>query len=578
MKKIFIYILVVFISISLSYSPKWYIETVDNTYCVGESTSIELDSNDHPHISYNEYNYRSELRYAYFDGSKWYWEIVDEDTGPGGYNSSLVLDKNDNPHIAYISNDPYNLKYAYFDSSKWNIEIIDTNNPTEWPFNYTSICLDSKGNPHISYYNSNGSDLKYAYFDGLKWNIEIVDSEGKVGWYTSIAIDSNDHPHISYDDETNRHLKYAYFDGTKWNIETVDDRIFTGRCTSIAIDKEDKPHIAYMGSPGLAYAYFDGTKWNIETVDNDHYGGHSSLSLDSNDLPHISYIYWTDDIKRLMYAYYDGKEWHIEIVDGDDDGFDTSIAIDRYDFPHISYADYDNLKYARYGYGLGITLTTFTAKPNNDAIILNWSISTDEDISGFNLYRRVVEPWVIHELPLQYSPVGTDYNLSNPVYTLSPVGENAHSPLQMGDDTQWTKVNTSLITGTNPYSYTDRDIAPETKYEYKLEAVISDKSEMLSTTQVTSGNGTPERFDITKIYPCPASDYINCVLSIQDAKVVNINIYDISGRLVSKSVMNVYNPGIIEAKIDTNELADGVYILNATSGVEKVKKHFVIVK
>ena len=84
----------------------------------------------------------------------------------------------------------------------------------------------------------------------------------------------------------------------------------------------------------------------------------------------------------------------------------------------------------------------------------------------------------------------------------------------MDDNAQWTKVNTSLITGTNPYSYTDRDVSPDTQYEYKLEAVVSDKAETLGTTSVESGKGTPESFEITSIYPCPASDVIKCIMNV----------------------------------------------------------------
>jgi len=565
MKKALIYILVfMFINISFS-SPKWYIETVDNTEYVGDNTSIELNSNDYPHISYAEYNYDGELRYAYFDGSKWNIEIVDEDTGPGGAFTSLVLDKYDHPHIAYT--DYGSLICAYYDGLKWNMEMVDIGSC------YLSIDLDSKEYPHISYCDGNKNDLKYSYYDGTKWNIETVDSNGKVGWYTSITIDKNNHPHISYDDETNWHLKYAYFDGTKWNIETIDDMIFTGRYSSIALDSKDQPHISYQRGGGLGYAYFDGSKWNIETVDNDHAGGYTSLALDSNDYPHISYNYWQDpDIVRLMYIYFDGEKWHKEIVDYEPNklvGVCTSIALDRYDYPHISYYKNANLGYARYGYGLGITLTSFTAMPGNDAITLNWTISTDEDISGFNLYRRIVPPGVIHELPLQ-TPVGTDYNMS------TTACEDTYP--RTDTNTQWTKINTSHITGTNPYSYTDKNVLPETKYEYKLEAVISDRSETLGTTSVTSGNENPSSFEITKIYPTPAVDSISIDVVLPEQVNIEITIYDITGRKVSTVARGLCNPGEYTLTSDVSWLTNGVYIVRMTTDSGCVSKNFVVAR
>ena len=97
-----------------------------------------------------------------------------------------------------------------------------------------------------------------------------------------------------------------------------------------------------------------------------------------------------------------------------------------------------------------------------------------------------------------------------------------------------------------------------------------------STTNKEPLNITP--LTIEKIYPCPANDYINCVLSIPYASNVNISIYDISGRLVYKTVITIDKPGLFETNIDTKGLTDGVYILNASSGIEKTISRFVVVR
>jgi len=566
MKNSLIYI-VILISINISFasSPKWYIETVDNTDFVGDNTSIKIDSNDYPHISYNEFNYDGELRYAYFDGEKWNIEIVDNNGNIQG-STSLALDYKYNPHIAYEDAGNYDLKYAYFDGFKWNIKVIDSNGHVG---GYSSIALDSKYNPHISYYDGNPNyDLKYAYFDGNKWNIEVVDSNGDVGKYSSISIDSKDHPHIAYCDDTNDKPKYAYFDGTKWNIEVIDTNSNLGRCTSIALDKEGNPHVAYLDIGLLKYAYWNRRSWVIKVVDTDHVGGHISLALDSNDYPHISYNYWMDypDIKRLMYIYFDGNEWHKEIVDNGNGylvGVCISIDLDRYNYPNISYYKHANLGYARYGYGVGITLSSFSAKPNNDAITLNWSVTTDEEISGFNLYRRPATPTV------------------SPVRELAPKGMPggiAQSPLQSGEDYVWTKVNTSLITGTNPYSYTDRDVKPETAYEYKLEAVVSDRNETLGTTKCKSEKGAPESFEIVSIYPCPASSIISIDVKIPNSSEIDIEIYDITGRRVCTTVRGLYNSGEYILTSDVSGFTNGVYIVRMTTDGFSASKNFVVAR
>ncbi|MGQ9706589.1 MAG: hypothetical protein ACUVWP_06255 [bacterium] len=136
--------------------PKWNIEVVDNTECVGDYSSIELDSNDHPHISYSEYGRNNDhLRYAYFDGSKWNIYVVDSYSG----SSSISLDSNNLPHVSYLcySESEMGLKYAYFDGTKWNIEIVD-NSIRSNQFGI-SIALDSKERPHISYCDAQFGDL-----------------------------------------------------------------------------------------------------------------------------------------------------------------------------------------------------------------------------------------------------------------------------------------------------------------------------------------------------------------------------------------------------------------------------------
>jgi len=230
---------------------------------------------------------------------------------------------------------------------------------------------------------------------------------------------------------------------------------------------------------------------------------------------------------------------------------------------------------------IGITLTSFTAKPNNNAITLNWSVSTDEDISGFNLYRRTTPPEAIHELPLQYPPVGTacpaeqarDYNLSS---NLTTVSEDTYP--RMNDNTQWTKVSASLITGTNPYSYTDKNVESERQYEYKLEAVVSDRQETLGTTKVTSGNETPSSFEISRIYPTPASSQISIDVMIPSQVDIDISIYDITGRKVSTVIRGQYNSGEYTLTSDISGLTNGLYIVRMTTEGLSASKNFVIVK
>jgi len=332
-----------------------------------------------------------------------------------------------------------------------------------------------------------------------------------VGWHTSITIDSSNYPHISYYDYFNWDLKYAYLDGSGWHIETVDAEENVGRDTSIALDSSGYPHISYR-------AYSDESGY------------------------------------YLKYAYQDISGWHIESVDvGENVGCFTSISLDSSNYPHISYYDIFNcdLKYAWFGPEFGINLTSFNTSPTGDkTIVLTWSVETTagEQIAGFNLYRR--------ELVVGKTSLGGDVK-----------------PSLVGDS--WRKINPSLITGENPYSYSDSDVESGVAYEYRLEAVLSDDSaETLGITQATAG--LPTSFAIIALYPNPALDELVCLLALNNAGAVGLAVYDLSGRLILDARLELSEPGETEVVLDVSGLAGGVYTVRASCGGEEVSASVVV--
>ncbi|PIU68017.1 MAG: hypothetical protein COS84_02255, partial [Armatimonadetes bacterium CG07_land_8_20_14_0_80_40_9] len=140
--------------------------------------------------------------------TSWEKQIVDSERV--GTWTSIALDSNNYPHISYCDwtgPGPYgSLKYARWDGTSWEKQIVDSEGSVGY---WTSIALDSSNYPHISYFDETNDDLKYAKWNGTFWDIQAVDSEGNVGQYTSIALDSNNYPHISYKDWTFGYLKYA---------------------------------------------------------------------------------------------------------------------------------------------------------------------------------------------------------------------------------------------------------------------------------------------------------------------------------------------------------------------------------
>ncbi|WP_144060459.1 hypothetical protein [Archaeoglobus sulfaticallidus] len=348
-------------------------EVVDSEGDVGKYTSIALDSNDNPHISYVYYPSvlnptNSELKYAWKDSNgKWHIETVDR--AKDFRDTSIALDSNGNPHISYHNfswtfvGAVGELKYTYprtdyLGDYFWHIETVESGFDRGIVVGeYTSVALDSNDNPHISYCNATFLNLEYAWKDSNgNWHTETVD-DGGIG--TSIALDSNGNPHISYS-YNNGSIKYAYKDIFGWHTVFVEVGCSTWMVypyTSLALDSNGNPHISYcyyynntFGEIKYAEMFFNPIQheWErvIETVDSSGGGRHPSLALDSNGNPHISYYDATNG--DLKYAYKDANGWHIETVDSEGDvGKYTSLALDSNGYPHISYYDATNgdLKY-----------------------------------------------------------------------------------------------------------------------------------------------------------------------------------------------------------------------------------------
>lgn len=334
---------------------EWLIETVDSGSETELCPSLALDSSNHPHLSYiYSASSNSYLKYAYYNGSLWQTEVVDD--LHASCNTSLALDGLGRPHIGYMSGQtPSALEYAHYDGTIWHTETID-------PVSCTlglSLALDTAGRPHISYTDCADNRLKYAYYDDVSWQILIVESmpQGVIG-NTSLALNASGNPRIaycSYDVYYNRcdYLKYAWYDGTAWFSETVASFGGFGGDVDLVLDGLDRPHISYEGPQAcLSYAYLGDAGWITMTVDCGAWNTGTSLALNAQGRPCTSYVasysspYFNSFLK---YACDDGTMWQVEFVDPQLDAIlrPTSLALDYFNQPHIGFYDTaGNLGYA----------------------------------------------------------------------------------------------------------------------------------------------------------------------------------------------------------------------------------------
>ena len=187
---------------------QWYIEIVDDgqkqSNAVGGFSSVKVDSRGRIHISYID-SVNGFLKYAVKENDTWNIEVADDSEFVSNF-TSLALDKEGNPYISYtvdkFPNKP-DLWLARKVGGKWIIELVDTE---EIAGHYNSIVVDQDSNIYISY--SAMKKLKVAKnIQGL-WSFELVDPDGTVT-YTSASIDTYGMPHIAYYDK-DRGVKYAH--------------------------------------------------------------------------------------------------------------------------------------------------------------------------------------------------------------------------------------------------------------------------------------------------------------------------------------------------------------------------------
>ncbi|MCX5674018.1 MAG: PEP-CTERM sorting domain-containing protein [Planctomycetota bacterium] len=339
----------------------WTIETLDSIGNVGLFSSLALDFQGSPRISYYDQTNKA-LKYASYNGTSWTTKEVAR--GQVGTHASLALYSDGSPGISYYDYPNHALMYSYSrdNGSTWDHKTVDFSaNVGE----DTSLVIDALGQPRIAYYDRTNGRLKYAAYNGISWETPtVVDTIGTYELGTSrtnisLKLDLNGLPSIAYHSEVSAGLKYAHWNGSTWDIQVVDNSAHVGAHASLVMVDGSKPFIAYRNGTNwtLKFAELDATNhWLIQTVDaTGDVGYDDSLAVDSHGSPFISY-FAGDPMGDLRLASRDGSVWDsqdIQSVDTDGVvGLFTSIALDpTTGDPRISYYDSTNgdLKFAYQG-------------------------------------------------------------------------------------------------------------------------------------------------------------------------------------------------------------------------------------
>jgi hypothetical protein len=334
---------------------------------VGGESALALDSQDRPHISFNN---EGVLKYAHFDGAEWQRETLVSGVDDYGHGGSIVIYARDRPHIAYnnLPIRPSATIYTFKDERGWQSRLIDPSPATFDSSGKTSIAFDSRGLARISYLDRSGDarGLGIGEYDGHVISIEAPDPLG--AGFASLAIGAGDVLHVAYYGEDNNLNYYrsdpdtgpppvksfdratynhiaiaadgthhvAFYqpsvstlengqlwyasrspDGTWSDSELVDaEEGDAGQFVSISLDSTGTPALAYYDATNadLKFAKRTGGSWQIETIDaRGTVGQYPSLAFDSSNQPIASYYYKTSGDLRL--AHFKNARWSIQTVD-----------------------------------------------------------------------------------------------------------------------------------------------------------------------------------------------------------------------------------------------------------------------
>ncbi len=229
----------------------------------------------------------------------------------------------------------------------WQIEVVDSSRGKD-AGSFSSLAIDRFGNFHLAYSNLAGTLLRYAFRarSEKRWDKTTIDSGG--GVFETLAVDSHGWAHVAYNSPKLPGLYYAHWDGKQWQ-KAIIDFVRTNRETSIQLDSQGYPRISYYreqysdhrSAKCLKYAYFDGMTWYVQTVDHrPGTGAWNSLALDRENRPQISYSIATG---FLGFAYLGQSNWEHSLADLQSVKVkrsfigDSSLAIGADGEPRIAY-------------------------------------------------------------------------------------------------------------------------------------------------------------------------------------------------------------------------------------------------
>ncbi|MBW1806939.1 MAG: hypothetical protein JRJ19_00640 [Deltaproteobacteria bacterium] len=290
---------------------------------VGYHCSLEIDTNDNPHIAFHNTTHPS-LHYAFHDGNQWEIETIEgyglDIGGAAGQNASLALDSSGNVHIAYLTQytdqTDISLNYATKSGATWDLVTVDSSD-TRGHFNVTLKINPATNMPEILYNSSSTASAKHAVCSG---NCLSSSSWSKVTVYTETRGPSNNRAYaggFAIETDGTRHatisgryensswndfgdLIYAVRSGASWSTsETIIPEesgayYYDSDTSRLALDRDDRPLVLHFDG---VYHRLSSNNWSLSEVESSGLDQTSSyarfdIDCDQSRTPPSSGVVW----------------------------------------------------------------------------------------------------------------------------------------------------------------------------------------------------------------------------------------------------------------------------------------------
>ncbi len=205
----------------------------------------------------------------------------------------------------------------------------------------------------------------------------------------------------------------------------------------------------------------------------------------------------------------------------------------------IGLTSFSDFAIAKEGSALPVEMTTFSAtQQGSNSVILRWKTATEINNMGFEIIRRI-------EGSQAETKVGFVEGKGN-----------SNSP--------------------NEYLFTDKKLAGNGKYVYRLKQLDSDGSYSYSRETALDVNVIPKTFALVQNYPNPFNPTTKVGYQLPSSARVSIELYSILGSRVTTLVDQFLTAGEYSFELNTTsmQLASGVYLIKMQAFDEGAKNTF----